>query len=144
MLFRSVETANPSIRATETILLVEDEQGVREATAEYLKENGYNVLAANGGPHALTLATEFKETIHLLLTDVVMPQMSGRELSEKIKVIHPETAIVFMSGYSNNLLSSQQILDPGHILLQKPIRLPQLGKRLHEILERGKAASAGR
>jgi two-component system cell cycle sensor histidine kinase/response regulator CckA len=140
----TTETYDSSYRASETILLVEDEQGVRESTAEYLRQNGYNVLAANGGPQALAFATQLKEPIHLLLTDVVMPQMSGRELSEKVKMIHPETTVVFMSGYSNNLLSNQQTLDPRHILLQKPIRLPQLGKRLREILGRGAAASAGR
>ena len=90
----TTETYDSSYRASETILLVEDEQGVRESTAEYLRQNGYNVLAANGGPQALAFATQLKEPIHLLLTDVVMPQMSGRELSEKVKVIHPETTVV--------------------------------------------------
>jgi FixJ family two-component response regulator len=71
-----------------------------------------------------------------------MPQMSGRELSERITSVHPETKVLFMSGYSNNLLSNEQILDPKHVLLQKPFRLSVLGKRITEILGRGIAASA--
>jgi two-component system, cell cycle sensor histidine kinase and response regulator CckA len=138
------EVKDFSSHATETILLVEDEQGVREATAEYLKQRGYTVLTANGGPQALTLANQFNGTIHLMLTDVVMPQMSGHELSEKITIIHPETRVVFMSGYANNLLSTHQVLDPGHVLLQKPIRLPLLSRRLREILDRSSSVSAGR
>jgi FixJ family two-component response regulator len=76
-----------------------------------------------------------------------MPQMSGRELAEQLASIHPETKIVFMSGYSDNLLSSRQVLNPELVLLQKPIRLASLGKRLREILDRGpvaQAASAGK
>lgn len=65
-----------------------------------------------------------------MLTDLIMPQMSGRELSEKIAGIHPETKVVFMSGYSNNLLSNEQVLDAEHILLQKPFRLTILGQRV--------------
>jgi two-component system cell cycle sensor histidine kinase/response regulator CckA len=79
-----------------------------------------------------------------LLTDVVMPQMSGRELSEKITRIHPETKVIFMSGYSNNLLSSLQVLDPKRELLQKPFRLTTLGQRIREVLTGGLAAGAGK
>jgi CheY-like chemotaxis protein len=134
---------DPVFNATETILLVEDEETVREATAEYLKQRGYTVIKASGGPQALALAGQFEYVIHLMLTDVIMPQMSGRELAEKIKEIHPETRVVFMSGYSNNLLSNRQVLDPKHVLLQKPIRLASLGKRLREILNQKSAAGAG-
>jgi two-component system, cell cycle sensor histidine kinase and response regulator CckA len=129
--------------ATETILLVEDEETVRESIAEYLKENGYNVLKANRGFQALSMAAHFEAQIHLMLTDVIMPQMSGLELAERIANIHPETKVVFMSGYSNNLLSNRQVLDPRHVLLQKPIRLSSLGSRLREILDHAKTASAG-
>lgn len=134
---------DPVFNATETVLLVEDEETVREATAEYLKQRGYTVIKASGGPQALALAGQFEYTIHLMLTDVIMPQMSGRELADKIREIHPETRVVFMSGYSNNLLSNRQVLDPKHVLLQKPIRLASLGKRLREILNQKSAAGAG-
>jgi CheY-like chemotaxis protein len=121
-------------QATETILLVEDERTVRESIAEYLRQNGYHALAASGGPQALAIARQFTAPIHLMLTDVIMPLMSGRVLAEEIANIHPETKVVFMSGYSDNLLSNRQVLDPDCVLLQKPIRLALLGSRLRELL----------
>jgi FixJ family two-component response regulator len=72
-----------------------------------------------------------------------MPHMSGRELSERLTSIHPETKVIFMSGYSNNLLSNQQVLDPKHELLQKPFRLEVLGQRIREAFANKRAASAG-
>jgi CheY-like chemotaxis protein len=123
-----------SFRGTETILIVEDEEAVRKSAAEYLRDNGYTVLAAGSGPAALQIAQEYSEPIHLLLTDLVMPKMSGRELAERMKTIHPRTKVVFMSGYSNNLLSSQQILERGHTLLQKPFRLATLGQCIRQTL----------
>jgi two-component system, cell cycle sensor histidine kinase and response regulator CckA len=131
------------VLGTETILLVEDEDGVRESTAEYLTANGYTVLRARAGAEALQMAQDYKQPIHLLLTDLVMPQMSGRELSEKITSERPETRVVFMSGYSNNVLSNQQTLESRHVLLQKPFRLSALGHCIREVLGRGKGAAAG-
>jgi len=136
------ETSDVSFRGNETILLVEDEEAVRESAAEYLVENGYTVLKAKAGPEALKIAEQHTQPIHLMLTDLIMPQMSGRTLSEKIGATHPETKVVFMSGYSNNLLSNDQVLDPKHVLLQKPFRLTILGQRIRETLGRSSAASA--
>ncbi len=136
------EECDASLIGDETILLVEDEEAVRESAAEYLKENGYNVLTAEEGSQALQIAEQHKQPIHLMLTDVIMPRMSGRELSEKIASIHPETKVVYMSGYSNNLLSNKQVLDSKHVLLQKPFRLAVLGKRIREALNRSSAANA--
>ena len=134
------EASTTSFGGNETILLVEDEEAVRESAAEYLMENGYRVLQAASGPEALAIATEYGEPIHLMLSDLIMPQISGKELSERIAVIHSETKVVFMSGYSNNLLSKQQILDPRHVLLHKPFRLALLGSRIREAL--GPSSSA--
>jgi len=131
------------VSGSETILLVEDEDAVRESTADYLTANGYTVLRARAGPEALQMAKDFDQTIHLLLTDLVMPQMSGRELSEKITSARPETRVVFMSGYSNNLLSNQQTLESKHVLLQKPFRLSALGQCIREVLARARGAAAG-
>jgi two-component system, cell cycle sensor histidine kinase and response regulator CckA len=128
---------------TETILLVEDEEAVRESTAEYLTGNGYSVLTARHGAEALALVREHNRPIHLLLTDLIMPNMSGRELSEKLIRIHPETRVIFISGYSNNLLSSDQVLKPNHVLIQKPFRLAVLGQRVRETLDRASAAASG-
>jgi CheY-like chemotaxis protein len=99
-------------------------------------------LRANGGPQALSMVAEFEGSIDLMLTDVIMPQMSGRQLAQRMAASHPDMKVVFMSGYSDNLLSSRQVLDPRHVLLQKPIPLASLAKRLREILERGGIASA--
>ena len=133
---QDVEEEQQPLRGTETILLVEDEEGVRESAAEYLRENGYTILTATSGPDALQIAEQYNRPIHLLLTDVIMPLMSGRELSEKITSIRPAICVMFMSGYSNNLLSNRQILDPKYTLLHKPFRLATLGQRLREALER--------
>jgi len=133
-----------SVLGHETILLVEDEAAVREPAAEYLTENGYTILTARNGAEALEIAAQHSGPIHLLLTDVVMPQMSGKELSEKFAGLHPGARIVFMSGYSNNLLSNQQALDQKHVLLQKPFRLATLGQRIREALsDDARAASSG-
>ncbi|HTR65015.1 MAG TPA: response regulator, partial [Terriglobales bacterium] len=132
-----------SARGNETILLVEDEHAVRESTAEFLAQNGYRVLIAENGPEALRMAEQYEQPIHLLLSDLVMPRMSGKELSERIVGLHAETRVVFMSGYSQNLLSHQQILDPAYSLLHKPFRLADLGQLIRETLDRTRAAKAG-
>ena len=138
----NVET-QVNVRGHETILLVEDEDSVREPAAEYLRENGYRVLKASRGAEALEIAQKHTKAIHLLLTDVVMPQMSGRELADRVAAIHPETRIVFMSGYSTDLHANQEPLDPSRVLLQKPFRLVTLGQRIREYLDdKGTAAAA--
>ena len=83
--FTVSKASDDSFRGNETILLVEDEEAVRTSAAEYLVENGYTVLVASKGPDALQIADQYREPIHLLLTDLVMPKMSGRELAEKIQ-----------------------------------------------------------
>jgi two-component system, cell cycle sensor histidine kinase and response regulator CckA len=118
----------------ETILLVEDEKAVRESAAEYLSVNGYKVLKAAHGQEALEIVHGYKGPIDLLLTDLVMPQMSGVELSQKIAAAHPETKIVFMSGYSRNLLSNPQHLQSHCVLLQKPFQLKALGQCIRRTL----------
>jgi two-component system, cell cycle sensor histidine kinase and response regulator CckA len=130
------------VAGTGTILLVEDENGVREAAAEYLSASGYTVLVANCGAEALQIAGDPDRIIDVLLTDLVMPQMSGRELAEKVSKMRPQICIIFMSGYSKNLLSTQQIMDPRHILLQKPFRLASLGRCVREALSGNRKAAA--
>jgi two-component system, cell cycle sensor histidine kinase and response regulator CckA len=141
---QGVEERQQLVAGTETILLVEDEEGVRNSAAEYLRESGYTVLTAKGGPEALHVAEQYERPIQLLLTDLIMPLMSGRELSERIVNTRPEIRVVFMSGYTNDLLSNQQILDPKHVLLQKPFRLATLGGRVRDVLGRSQGAVAGK
>ena len=85
-------------RGSETVLLVEDEDMVRKLASELLAESGYRVLEANGGEAAIHLGKEHTERIDLLITDVVMPKLSGKEVAEQLRAIHPETRVLFMSG----------------------------------------------
>ncbi len=124
-----------SFTGNETILLVEDEDAVRSSAAEYLAAGGYRMLVASRGSEALELAEQHGAPIHLMVTDLIMPKMSGRELAEKVGAIHPEMKLVFVSGYSNNLLASQQSAAPEHVFLQKPFRLTALGRCIRESLD---------
>src|SRR5579862_6703073 len=132
-----------SVAGTETILVVEDEPAVLESTAEYLIEHGYTVLKAATGLQGLQVAEQYEKPIHLLLTDLVMPQMSGRELSEKIVVKHPEVRMIFMSGYSKNLLADMHTVSPDYVLLQKPFQLSVLGPCVRRTLDQKKAVGSG-
>ena len=104
----------------ETVLLVEDEAALREVTRRIFARNGYQVITAANGPEALAIATSHPGQIHLLVTDVVMPHMLGKEVAEKMRLIKPEIKVVFMSGYARPVLASQGRLDPGVALVGKP------------------------
>lgn len=117
-----------------TILVVEDEKSLLELNASYLKSVGYQVLAAASPAEALELVN--KQHIDLLLTDVIMPEMNGRVLSEKIKAIQPDIKILFMSGYSSDVIVNQGILEEGCAYIQKPYSLKNLGIRLEKMLNR--------
>jgi nitrogen-specific signal transduction histidine kinase/CheY-like chemotaxis protein len=104
----------------ETILVVEDETALREVTRRILAGNGYHVITAANGPDALAIARSHPGEIHLLVTDVVMPQMLGKEVAERIQAIKPEIEVLYMSGYARPVLASQGRLDPGVALLEKP------------------------
>jgi two-component system cell cycle sensor histidine kinase/response regulator CckA len=129
-----VPPAQPQQGHGETVLVVEDEPAMREVSRRILARNGYRVVAAASGPDALrTLASEL-EHIDVLLTDVIMPQMQGRELADKIHVLQPDARVVFMSGYTEGLLGQQGVLEPGVHLIEKPFSETTLLNRLHEIL----------
>jgi nitrogen-specific signal transduction histidine kinase/CheY-like chemotaxis protein len=104
----------------ETILVVEDEAALREVTRRILTRNGYQVITAASGPEALVIARGHSGEIHLLVTDVVMPQMLGKEVAEKMRVVKPEIEVLYMSGYARPVLASQGRLDPGVALVEKP------------------------
>ena len=116
---------NPLPRGTEMVLLVEDENGVRELAREYLEMSGYSVLEARDGHTALELAAMHSGPIHLLMTDVVMPGISGRELAERIVQIRPGIKILYMSGYTDQAIVHHGILDTDAVLLQKPFTSPR-------------------
>ena len=126
--------ARPAERGSETILLVEDEKGVRELAREYLTSTGYTVIEAEDGHTALELAAMHVGPVHLLLTDVVMPGISGRELAERVGQIRPGIKILYMSGYTDQAVVHHGILENDAVLLQKPFTLITLAAKLREIL----------
>ncbi len=123
-----------ALRGSEVVLLVEDEAGVRELAREYLETSGYTVLEARDGYVALELANSHKGPIHLLMTDVVMPGISGRELAQRVVKIRPDIKILYMSGYTDQAIVHQGILEGDAILLQKPFSMATLASKLREIL----------
>ncbi|HWY27144.1 MAG TPA: PAS domain S-box protein [Candidatus Angelobacter sp.] len=121
-------------RGTETILLVEDEKGVRELAREYLEMSGYSVIEAEDGHTALELAAMHAGPIQLLMTDVVMPGISGRELAVRVTKIRPGIKVLYMSGYTDQSVVHHGILETDAVLLQKPFTMVTLASKLRELL----------
>ena len=115
--------------------MVEDEANVRELAMETLRSYGYSVLGAGDGRQALRIATERPEPIHLLLTDVVMPGMNGRALAEQLQPLRPETKVIYMSGYSDDLISQNGMLDAGIAYVAKPFAGAALAAKVREVLD---------
>jgi two-component system cell cycle sensor histidine kinase/response regulator CckA len=119
----------------ETILLVEDEDSVRRYVSSVLQGAGYRVIPAPNGMEAIQTISAPQSKIDLLLSDVVMPMMSGPELGERARGLHPEIRILYMSGYAESSIVHKGILDRGVNLIQKPFAAEDLLKRIREILE---------
>jgi len=122
-------------RGSETILLVEDEPQVRAIAKGILTRAGYTVLEAEHGAAALELCERVKQPIQLVVTDIVMPVMSGRELVEKLVKVRPEAKVLFMSGYTDDTVVHHGVLDQGIAYLQKPIMPDALTKKVREVLD---------
>ncbi|MDR3674261.1 MAG: PAS domain S-box protein [Acidobacteriota bacterium] len=138
----AVSTAEPAkdhttkmAKGTETIMVVEDEEGVRSLVCKALTSKGYKVLEAEGGAAALKIAEQYKEPIHLLLTDVVMPQTGGKALAMRLIALHPETKVLYMSGYTTDAIVRQGILEEGTSFLQKPFAPNALLQKVREVLK---------
>ena len=127
--FRKVEPG------TETILLVEDEANLRYLARQYLEKQGYKVIEAADGAVAMQIAVAHEKVIHLLLTDVIMPGMNGRELAQRISEIRPNVKVLYMSGYTENVIGHNGMLDAGIRLLQKPFNLRDLKIKVREVLD---------
>jgi len=136
-----VETVEPgavhtkSVRGSETILLVEDENSVRRLAHSILRANGYTVLEARQSKEALLLSGQHEGPIHLMVTDIVMPGMSGRDLAERLKPSRPNMQVLFMSGYTDKAIVHHGELDPGTAFLQKPFTPEALARKVREVLD---------
>ena len=120
---------------TETILVAEDEPAVKKMIKRILTGRGYTVIEASHGDEAVTVATEYKKPIHLLLTDIIMPHMGGKEAAKIIQSIHNEINILFISGYTDDSIVHQGVLDPGVAFLQKPFTPQSLLKKIRDVLD---------
>jgi CheY-like chemotaxis protein len=130
------QEATESLRGTETILLVEDEDMVRQLAHYALIEDGYQVLEAHHGQEALKISEQHEGPIHLLLTDVVMPAgLSGRELAERLVPLHPQMKVLYMSGYTDDAIIHHGISNPDTAFLQKPFSPTVLSRKVREMLD---------
>ena len=121
---------------SETIVVVEDKGQVRELVQEILQAEGYTILTAAEGEEGLRLCTEYDGPIDLLLTDVVMPGLSGPEMAQCILPVHPTIKVVFMSGYASDAIGAHGVLDPGTAFLQKPFMPDILIGKVRETLDK--------
>jgi two-component system, cell cycle sensor histidine kinase and response regulator CckA len=139
----STSTAtSASLRGSETILVVEDDPSLRVLAVHILESCGYSVLEASSGAAALEISRQQKFSIHLLLTDVVMPGMSGRVLAEQIVAQSPHIVVLYMSGYTGQTVGAHGVLAEGSYFLPKPFTRDALARKIREVLDRGMAASA--
>jgi len=136
--FETTEEDQVSIGAlggTETVLVVEDDEGVRKAVREILRKSGYKILSAHEPGEAILVAEQHTGLIHLMLSDVVMPRMSGPDLAERLNPWHPEMKILYVSGYADNAIVHHGILDKGLAFLQKPFALEELLQKVRQVLD---------
>jgi PAS domain S-box-containing protein len=125
----------PTLGGNETILLVEDQDGIRDLVREYLEKNGYTVLHAANGSEALKIASAHEGAIQLLLSDVIMPNVGGVELAHRLSRPRPEMKVLFMSGYPDHATSNGEIFDESAEVLQKPFLLDTLARKLRILLD---------
>ncbi len=130
-----VRSTTRTAGGTETVLLVEDEELVRNLVRDILKQNGYSVLEAHHGTEALRLALQYSGPIHLLLTDVVMPQMGGRVLAQRLKSFRPTIRVLYISGYVDDATIQEGISNPGTSFIQKPFTVDTLSHKVRELLD---------
>jgi two-component system, cell cycle sensor histidine kinase and response regulator CckA len=145
LLPRVIEAAEPAqaepapvtLDGNEIILIAEDDEQVRRLSVRALSQRGYRVIEAENGEQALQVCRRTKEAIHLLLTDVVMPTMGGKQLAAELVALHPEMKVLYMSGYTANAIVHHGVLEPETTMLQKPFTPEHLLRRVRAILDRG-------
>jgi PAS domain S-box-containing protein len=122
---------------TETVLVVEDEEAVRELIGETLETYGYRVIAAGDFDSALEAATQHRGEIHLLVTDVILPGKGGPEVAQEVTALRPETKVLYVSGYTDDAIGRHGVLDAGVAFLQKPFTLTALARKVRQVLDSG-------
>ena len=127
--------ASAAVGGSETILVVEDEEGVRTLVCAVLRASGYNVIEASNGGEALSICERHQEAVHLMVTDVVMPGMSGRELSGKLGLLRPQMKVLYLSGYTSNAIVHHGVLEAGVSFLQKPFTPEVLTQKVRGVLD---------
>jgi PAS domain S-box-containing protein len=127
----------PALRGSETVLIVEDQDAVRELARIILESYGYRVMHASNGPDAIALAAGYAGIIHLLMTDIILPVMDGRVLAEQLTAVRPETKVLYVSGYSEERIGSGKSLQADSAYLSKPFTSEVLARRVREILAGG-------
>lgn len=142
--FDDVEREKQVLGGRGTILLVEDEAGVRELASQFLRTGGYSILEASEGPEALNLVKAHSGAIHLLLTDMVMPRMSGVELAQKLKSLRPNIRIIYMTGYAEFSGKNGEAIGDHSSVLQKPFSRPALLEKVREVLLAAQSGPEGR
>ncbi len=120
---------------SETVLIVEDDDGLRKFTQEVLLMHGYRVLDAENGEDALRVCKEHDGQIDLMITDVVMPKMGGKKLAERLQPLYPHMKVIYMSGYTDNAIVEHGVLAPGLNFLQKPFSPEGLARKVREVLK---------
>ena len=130
------EGKKEQISGSETILVVEDQQDILDLISMSLSDSGYNVLVASDGNEAMKVVVNYKKAIHLLLTDVIMPNINGQELAENLSVVYPDLKVIYMSGYADNAIARLGVLDVDQNFIQKPFTPFELVKKIQEILNK--------
>jgi CheY-like chemotaxis protein len=134
----SEETIELPLSRGETVLLVEDEDSILKIVRRILEKLGYAVLSANSPMEAISLAAEHADEINLLITDVVMPEMNGRELSERLQGLYPNLKALFMSGYTADIIANRGVLEGDVSFIEKPFSKKDLAFKVREVLDEKK------
>ncbi len=122
---------------SETVLIVEDDDLVRNLAQKALQQHGYRTLVAENGEGALEVSKEYEGSIDLMITDVVMPKMSGKEAAERLQPLYPNMKVIYMSGYTDDAIVHHGVLEPGLNFLEKPFTPEGLARKVREILDEG-------
>jgi DNA-binding NtrC family response regulator len=121
---------------SETVLIVEDDDSLRKLAQKALRQHGYSVLEAENGEDALRVSEEHGGSIDLMITDVVMPKMSGKETAERLQPLYPQMKVIYMSGYTDDAIVHHGVLVPGLNFLEKPFTPEDLARKVREVLDR--------